>query len=44
MLFNLVQEHNPSRRLWEKLGFEQVGRVPDAIEGEAAFIYWRPLP
>src|SRR5688572_12446484 len=25
------------------LGFEVIGRVPDAIDGEAAVIYWRRL-
>jgi ribosomal protein S18 acetylase RimI-like enzyme len=43
MMFNLVLETNPSRILWERLGFSQVGRVPDAIEGQAALIYWRAL-
>ena len=32
MQFNFVVETNePSRRIWEKLGFEVVGRVPDAF-------------
>jgi GNAT superfamily N-acetyltransferase len=39
--FNLVFESNPARRLYEELGWEQVGRIPDAVEGEAAIIYWR---
>ena len=24
-------------------GWEQIGRVPDAVEGEAAIIYWRAV-
>jgi ribosomal protein S18 acetylase RimI-like enzyme len=43
MLFNLVLEHNPSRRLWERLGFRQVGRIPEAVDGAAALVYWRSL-
>jgi GNAT superfamily N-acetyltransferase len=41
--FNLVFESNPARRLYEELGFEVVGRVPRAVEGEDALIYWRAL-
>jgi hypothetical protein len=29
--------------MYEQLGFEVVGRVPDAVEGEDAVIYWRSL-
>jgi GNAT superfamily N-acetyltransferase len=43
MMFNLVLERNPSRRLWESLGFETIGRIPNAVRGEAAFLYWRAL-
>lgn len=43
MQFNLVLESNPARRLYERLGFEVVGRIPDAIEHEAGIIYWRRL-
>ncbi|HZO58477.1 MAG TPA: GNAT family N-acetyltransferase [Solirubrobacterales bacterium] len=43
MMFNLVVESNPSRRLYEQLGFEVVGRVPSAIRGEDALAYWRKL-
>jgi GNAT superfamily N-acetyltransferase len=43
MLFNHVIESNPSRWLYESLGFVQVGRVPDVADGEAACIYWRRL-
>jgi ribosomal protein S18 acetylase RimI-like enzyme len=43
MMFNLVIESNPSRALYEQLGFEVVGRVPDAINGEDAIVYWRKL-
>jgi GNAT superfamily N-acetyltransferase len=41
--FNLVFESNPARTLYEELGWEQIGRVPDAVEGEAAIIYWRQV-
>lgn len=41
--FNLVFESNPARRLYERLGFEAVGRIPEAIDGEAAIVYWRRL-
>ena len=41
--FNLVFESNPARRLYEELGFEVVGRVPRAVEGMDALIYWRAL-
>ncbi len=42
MMFNLVLESNPSRRLYEAAGFEVVGRVPEARAGEAG-LYWRGL-
>jgi len=35
MMFNLVFETNPSRRLYESVGFQAVGRIPDARHGEA---------
>lgn len=41
--FNLVFESNPARALYEELGFQVVGRVPAAVEGEDALIYWRGL-
>ncbi|QDY80280.1 GNAT family N-acetyltransferase [Streptomyces qinzhouensis] len=43
MQFNLVRETNPARQLYERLGFEIVGRIPDAVGGEAGIIYWRRL-
>ena len=43
MQFNLVFESNPARALYERLGFEAVGRVPEAVDGEAAIVYWRRL-
>lgn len=43
MLFTLVLETNSSRRLWQRLGFSEIGRIPDAVNGEAAYVYWRPL-
>lgn len=41
--FNFVFESNPARSLYERMGFEQVGRVPDVIDGDAVYIYWRSL-
>lgn len=43
MLFQLVLESNPSRRLWERLGFDEVGRIPDVVDGTAALLFWREL-
>jgi ribosomal protein S18 acetylase RimI-like enzyme len=42
--FNAVFASNPARRLYERLGFQVIGSVPDAIDGEAIVIYWRRLP
>ncbi|HTT86704.1 MAG TPA: GNAT family N-acetyltransferase [Acidimicrobiales bacterium] len=39
--FNLVFASNPARALYEELGWHPVGRVPDAVDGEDAIIYWR---
>ena len=41
LMFNMVFESNPARRLYERLGFEAVGRVPEAVGGEDAIVYWR---
>lgn len=41
LMFNLVFESNPARRLYEQVGFQAVGRVPAAVDGEDAVIYWR---
>jgi GNAT superfamily N-acetyltransferase len=43
MMFNLVFESNPARAMYRQLGFDEVGRVPRAVEGEDAVIYWRRL-
>ena len=43
MMFNLVFESNPARAMYHQLGFGEVGRVPSAVEGEDAVIYWRSL-
>jgi ribosomal protein S18 acetylase RimI-like enzyme len=43
MQFNLVFASNPGRRLYESLGFREVGRIPDAVDGEDAVVYWRRL-
>lgn len=39
--FNLVFASNPARRMYERLGFAEIGRVPRAIDGEDAVIYHR---
>ena len=41
--FNLVFVGNPARALYEELGWREIGRLPDAVEGEDAVIYWRGL-
>ena len=43
MMFNLVFESNPARGMYRQLGFEELGRVPKAVDGEDAVIYWRSL-
>jgi GNAT superfamily N-acetyltransferase len=43
MQFNLVFESNPARPMYERLGFREIGRVPGAVDGEDALIYWRSL-
>ena len=44
MMFNLVFERNPARRLWEAAGFEVIGRIPRAIDSKQdALIYFREL-
>lgn len=41
--FNLVFESNPARSLYERLGWREIGRIPEAIDGEHALIYWRKV-
>jgi GNAT superfamily N-acetyltransferase len=43
MQFNLVFAGNPARSLYEELGWREIGRIPEAVEGEDALIYWRRL-
>ena len=43
MMFNLVFESNPARAMYHQLGFEELGRIPSAVDGEDAVIYWRSL-
>ncbi len=43
MQFNLVFESNSARAMYARLGFEEVGRIPRAVDDEDAFIYWRSL-
>jgi GNAT superfamily N-acetyltransferase len=39
--FNLVFASNPARAMYRALGFEEVGVVPAAVDGEDAIIYHR---
>jgi GNAT superfamily N-acetyltransferase len=39
--FNLVFAANKARSLYEELGWVAIGRIPDAIPGDDAIIYWR---
>jgi GNAT superfamily N-acetyltransferase len=41
--FNLVFESNPARAMYRALGFQEIGHVPAAVDGEDAVIYWRSL-
>ncbi|MDA8038912.1 MAG: N-acetyltransferase [Actinomycetota bacterium] len=41
--FNLVFESNPARSLYERLGWREIGRIPEAVDGEQALIYWRKV-
>jgi L-amino acid N-acyltransferase YncA len=41
--FNLVFASNPARALYHQLGFLEVGRIPAAVDGEDAIVYWRSL-
>ena len=43
MQFNLVFASNPARRMYRQLGFQEVGRIPAAVDGEDAVVYWRGL-
>ena len=43
MMFNLVFESNLARAMYRQLGFDELGRIPAAVEGEDAVIYWRSL-
>jgi hypothetical protein len=41
--FNLVFASNPARRMYRELGFQEIGVIPAAVDGEDAVIYWRSL-
>ena len=43
IMFNLVFESNPARSLYERLGWREVGRIPRAVDGETAVMYWRDV-
>jgi len=43
MQFNLVFASNPARQMYRQLGFHEVGRIPSAVDGEDAVVYWRSL-
>lgn len=36
-------EDNPSRRLYESVGFQVIGAIPSVHGDEGALIYWRDL-
>ncbi len=41
--FNLVFASNPARQMYRELGFQEIGMIPAAVDGEDAVIYWRSL-
>jgi GNAT superfamily N-acetyltransferase len=41
--FNLVFVSNPARSMYEELGWREVGRIPRAVDGEDAIVYWRAV-
>ena len=41
--FNFVFASNPARRLYEELGWHEIGRIPDGIPGDDCIIYWRAV-
>jgi GNAT superfamily N-acetyltransferase len=41
--FNFVFGDNPARRLYERLGWTQIGRIPRALGATDAIIYWRAV-
>jgi ribosomal protein S18 acetylase RimI-like enzyme len=43
IMFNIVFESNPARALYESLGWHEIGRVPRAVDGEPAVMYWRDV-
>ena len=43
MMFNLVFAANPARAMYRELGFDEIGLIPDAVDGDDAVIYWRRL-
>jgi GNAT superfamily N-acetyltransferase len=43
MQFNLVFASNPARQMYRQMGFQEVGRIPAAVDGEDAVVYWRSL-
>jgi GNAT superfamily N-acetyltransferase len=43
MQFNLVFASNPARHMYRQMGFQEVGRIPAAVDGEDAVVYWRSL-
>jgi GNAT superfamily N-acetyltransferase len=42
--FNFVFADNPARRLYERLGWKEIGRIPGALGPTDAVIYWRAVP
>jgi len=44
MMFNLVQEATRRGGLYERAGFQVIGRIPQVHGDETGLIYWRELP
>lgn len=43
--FNFVFADNPARNMYERLGWQVVGHIPNAVgAGKDALIYWRAVP
>jgi ribosomal protein S18 acetylase RimI-like enzyme len=43
MMFNLVMAGNPSRLLYESVGFRVIGEIPQVHGDQDGLIYWRSL-
>lgn len=43
LMYNLVFESNPARSLYLRMGFAEIGRIPQAVDDETAIMYWKRL-